>query len=86
MGQRLLWRRSIKGVVGGHNCCGRCHPQKYQTIVNCKTKGPDCLLLLSGLLQHMLWSNLLERKGIIAKHELMEEIKQVNMQRLKAKP
>ena len=41
-------------------------------------------LLLSEVIQSEAMINLLERKGIVSKKELLEEIKQVNARRLKS--
>jgi len=41
-------------------------------------------LLLSEVIQSEALINLLERKGIVSKKELLEEIKQVNARRLKS--
>jgi hypothetical protein len=41
-------------------------------------------LLLSEVIQSEALINLLQRKGIVSKQELLEEIKQVNARRLKS--
>jgi hypothetical protein len=41
-------------------------------------------LLISEVIQSEALINLLERKGIVSKQELLEEIKQVNARRLKS--
>jgi hypothetical protein len=40
-------------------------------------------LLLSEVIQSEALINLLERKGIVSKQELLEEINQINVRRLK---